>query len=90
MQAAFPGAGYRVRQWAQGASLEPQRARPSLADCLTPMRELANTPEDLPSQRFDLIGFCDACSRLVRIGRTKVPPGLTTPELSAWLRCTDW
>jgi hypothetical protein len=54
------------------------------------MRELANTPEDLPSQRFDLIGFCDACSRLVRIGRTKVPPGLTTPELSAWLRCTDW
>ena len=48
----------------------------------------ANTPDAFPPEQFDLIAFCDACGHSAPIGRARIPPGLTIPELPARLRCT--
>jgi len=52
------------------------------------MSEPANTPDAFPPERFSLIAFRDACGLSAPVGRVRIPPGLTIPELPARLRCS--
>ena len=37
------------------------------------MSEPANTPDAFPSEQFDLIAFCDACSHSAPIDQAQIP-----------------
>ena len=47
-----------------------------------------NCISDFPSDQFAIRLFCDACGHQADLDRSRVPEGLTVPELTKRLRCS--